>query len=885
VGGLAFVSLSAAFATASCELEKLLRQLPHEPIMIPLRSGDKRPDTVISWKDPQCHLTAAQALDRLRSGGNVGIVAHDWLCIFDLDDPKRYTFPKETLTVKTRSGALHKYFLNDGTVENAVGKNSLAKCGEVRADWQYVVAPGSYVPPDQGSTVEGNGLYHIVNEVPPVTLSRSELPGDFVTNITTKIVPKEHINPQITIRNRKGTSIDDLRKIDPELDQLLNGNDTKYQDDTSKADMATMTLLYHTYQFDEIDTLAAMKKYRYRPKLDRADYLSNTMEKIKQNPPANNILQPNFLSKLAKITYPQGIQQTLIQDDTKTTTVIQKTDNKQCNIGALIKALKTDFKFKTPEDTRELYFYDQGIYRSAETFIESLLETVLQEKLSSHFAKEIIDHLKRGTYTPREEFNRYVDCIPVQNGLLNLKTCELREYDPNVIFTFKLHLIYDSQADCPRFKQWLSEVQTPENILILQEYAGYTLLPEMPFHKALLLIGEGRNGKSTYLQTIESIIGRQNTSHIDLQALVSDNRFVTANLYSKLANISSEPETKKQLQTSVFKQITGGDTISAEIKNQQKRLNFVNYAKLYFSGNSYPKVLDSSTAFKQRIMLVKWEKQFLEGQGQIQNIEKNWTTNEQERSGILNWMLQGLQRLLANGKFTTSKSQDQIMIEYERGSDSISAWLHERVVFNFGKQLDKEIVYNDYATYCEHYNIYKADVSRFNGKLRNVHNIEEKRVRVFNSQVRFWLGIELKPSLEPIEELENQSTKQPQPPQFVPHCEESQQKVEVQSHIVPTVPGVPPFFYQKNDNIRLLEKENGGTLGITRHSQPVDHAFVDEQGVKLIEALGRQPVCCFCGALIEDSTWAEGPVSFDNPAHVKCYRDEQEKKKQREASL
>jgi putative DNA primase/helicase len=791
-------------ATCAEEFSRFLALLPQVPVLIPIRRFGKEPDVSagMSWKNPDCYLTPEQALQRLQQGGNVGVVAHDWLCIVDLDNPAKYTLEKETLTVKTRSGALHKYYINDGSVENAVGKNTLARCGEVRAEWQYVLAPGSYVPPDQDNT-EGTGLYHITEATTPTTLTKIDLPPDFLTdNNNLVVVNPEVLNAQITIRNRHGQNLDKLRKLDPKLDELLTNSNAGFPS-ASEADMSTLTRLINDHDFTDTEAIAILKKYRYRPKLERPQYLSSTLNKIER--------KPNPFNQLTNINRPSSVQQTLIQGDAQTT-VIQKTDNKQSAVGKLLTALKQEYIFKTPDDTCELYYYVEGIYRPAERHIENLLETVLQEKLSTHYAKEIINHLKRDTYTPREEFNKYTGSLPFKNGLLHLETLELKPFTPEVIFTYKLDDNYDPKAQCPLFLQWLTEVQTQDNIQTLQEYAGYNLLPEMPFHKSTWFLGEGRNGKTTYLTTIESILGSHNTTHINIQELNGENRFIEYQFYGKLVNISSEPSTKQELQTPLFKKLTGNDTISAELKNMQKRVTFKSYTKWYILGNKYPKVSDNTTAFKQRLLIIKWEKQFLEGQGQIQDIEKRWLSNPNERSGIINWMIQGLKRLQQQCKFSVTQTQEQTMIEFERASDSITAWLHERVTYNVNKHVTRDNAYDDYTTYCEYYGLYNVDKNKFIGRLRNTPKIRDQFTKILGKSIRAWKGIELKTALETNQEPEQQPQQQPQ--------QENQLHFSAVSDTLDT--HYTPFSSQKKQDINYLERQTGvSDVSSVSSSQPV----------------------------------------------------------------
>jgi DNA repair exonuclease SbcCD ATPase subunit len=122
------------------------------------------------------------------------------------------------------------------------------------------------------------------------------------------------------------------------------------------------------------------------------------------------------------------------------------------------------------------------------------------------------------------------------------------------------------------------------------------------------------------------------------------------------------------------------DTFSGEIKNKQRRLNFVNIAKPFVLGNRFPKVNDEILAFWDRVILVSFPNSFIDKE-QIPNIEKQWLDDADEVSGILNWMIEGLHRLLINGFFTQSQIEKETITEFKRVSDTIGAWLEERVVF------------------------------------------------------------------------------------------------------------------------------------------------------------------------------------------------------------
>jgi P4 family phage/plasmid primase-like protien len=729
-----------SISTSPDQFEQFLKILPHTPVLIPIISNGKKPEVQAgeSWKDPKYHLTVEQAIVRLCEGKNVGVVANDWLVIIDLDNPEKFKLNIKTLTVETRNGKLHMYYQNAGDVENAVGKNSLAKCGEARAEWQYVLAPGSFVPCDDEKCKNGTGLYHIIDPSPLAVLKRSDLPEDFIPTSEHTEVNPEVLNAEYTTRNKYGWSLDEIRKRDTKLNDLLN-NQHAGLPSGSEADMSTLAKLLF-WEFTEGEAVAILKKTRYRPKLDRADYITSMLGHISRKDKISDKVDP-------KKWNPQNGYMIELHFNNEQETQQTTASNRKNLIALLLEILKKEYRYKTPTDTEELHYYKDGIYNPCEHVIKNRLEKELGSDVTTSQVDEVLEHLRWHSYVERDEFNKYGGYIPFNNGLLELETLKLHPFNPDQVFTYKLTDNYNIDDDCPAFKKWLSEVQTPDNILLLQEYAGYCLLPSMPFHKSMWFVGEGRNGKTTYMNTLEAIIGKQNISSISLQALNGERNFIEYEFYGKLVNISSEPTTKRELETPLFKRLTGNDYISAEVKNRQKRVIFQNFAKFYILGNKYPRVRDNTTAFKQRIIIVKWEKQFLEGINQIQNIEKQWLNNPQERSGIINWMLQGLQRLNQNGRFSMNQTQEENMLEFLRNSDSIAAWIQERLLFNREKHVEREEAMTDYMEYCDYYGIYQAEKKQVFDRLRNTARVRDAQAKSLGKMLRVWKGIELKPKL------------------------------------------------------------------------------------------------------------------------------------------
>ena len=172
----------------------------------------------------------------------------------------------------------------------------------------------------------------------------------------------------------------------------------------------------------------------------------------------------------------------------------------------------------------------------------------------------------------------------------------------------------------------------------------------MPKHKMMWFYGAGRNGKGRVIATLEAIVGGENCCYLELGELDGDHRFSVAQLYGKLVNVCSEPSTAIALQTALLKKITGEDSLDAEVKGKQKRISFRNVAKVFVLGNEFPKVNDSSVAFHERTLILRFPNSF-KGKDQIDDIEQTWLKDPVEVSGIFNWMLRRSPSLKTKQRF------------------------------------------------------------------------------------------------------------------------------------------------------------------------------------------------------------------------------------------
>lgn len=442
-------------------------------------------------------------------------------------------------------------------------------------------------------------------------------------------------------------------------------------------------------------------------------------------------------------------------------------------------------KFITDIDTGLLYFYNGKRWvTDAEPYLEKLCSIILGQENKRSYFENIAHDLKPLTYK-KVVFS--INLVACDNGLLNVETGEFKDFNPDDMPFYSVNAAYDATAECPNFEEFIKQVVNADDIATLQEWSGYCLLPDYRFHKLLWVVGSGRNGKGCWQRTLEGLLGSDNVSNIALEEFDGNHRFGLSQLYGKLFNPCSEPRTNKILQTNLLKYATGQDTLETEVKGVQKRLKFRNAAKITVLANLFPRVNDATTAFRERRLFLKFPNEFL-GENQIVNLEKIWLDNPAEKSGVLNWCLKGLQRLLSQGYFTVSKTQAETETEFLRHSDTISAFINEMAIFDKNLKITRAEAFEAYKGYCDFYGLEAENEKRFTGVLKETPKIKDSSVRVSGEKKRAWIGLAAKKlpedsEVEHLEHLEQHFT-------LTQNFEESNNSRRDKTG-VPTVPSVP----------------------------------------------------------------------------------------------
>ena len=273
---------------------------------------------------------------------------------------------------------------------------------------------------------------------------------------------------------------------------------------------------------------------------------------------------------------------------------------------------------------------------------------------------------------------------------------ELREPRPEDFIRYKLPFVYDPGARCPLFDAYLSRV-LPDGACraVLAEYVGYIFTNELKLQKVAILYGSGANGKSVFFDVVTALLGRENTSSFSLQNLTNTQGYQRAELSHKLLNYASE--INGHLETDVFKQLASGEPVEAR-KIYGDPFTMYEYAKLMFNCNTLPSDVEHTHAFFRRFLIFPFTQTIPENE-QDPNLAKKII--ERELSGVFNWALAGLERLLRKERFTESATMQEQADAYRKNADSVALFIEEE---EYEKTTDGgtslQFMYADYDQFC-----------------------------------------------------------------------------------------------------------------------------------------------------------------------------------------
>ena len=327
--------------------------------------------------------------------------------------------------------------------------------------------------------------------------------------------------------------------------------------------------------------------------------------------------------------------------------------------------------------------------------------------------KQVLDALRIETYTP--EWKPQLDRIHLQNGTYFL---DERGFVPEKELCLN-RLPVEYQPDAPAPTKWLEFLDgllIPEDILTLQEYLGYLLIPSTKAQKMLVMTGKGGEGKSRIGLLLKKLFGE--ASHSESILRIETNRFASANLEYKLVMVDDDLNMVALPETRNIKSI-----VTAEAKLDLERKGVQSYQRdiyarfLCFGNGALTSLYDHSDGFFRRQLILTTKDKPADRTDDPFLVEKMCA----ELEGILLWCLEGLHRLVQNDfRFTVSERAAANVDTIKRSSNNVIDFMESEGYFRFKADysISSKEFYDIYKQWCEDNACHSVSAIRFSAELR-----------------------------------------------------------------------------------------------------------------------------------------------------------------------
>ena len=340
-------------------------------------------------------------------------------------------------------------------------------------------------------------------------------------------------------------------------------------------------------------------------------------------------------------------------------------------------------------DIAEFHIFEDGVYRKcskneAKGYIKRYIPLGLATDNILNNVYNLLLCSPERNY-PFEAINRNERVINVKNGILDLSKRRLEKHSPELISTLKLNCNYAPKAGCPLWIKYMTELCSDsdgnadkEKINLLQEWAGLLLsnVDVSRTKKCLVLTSPlGNTGKSVFLNVLEYILGMDNTTNIPIQNM--SDRFALGDICGKRLNAVGDQRSDDILDSSVFKQLTGGDSVKVELKGKQS-FSYKFTGGMVMACNDLPSFTDDKGGhIFERLTIIPCE-------NVIPPEKRDGSLSHKlyrEADGIFNWALEGLYRLRDNGfKFSSCRADKEKIEEYRSRLDPLFAYITENYI-------------------------------------------------------------------------------------------------------------------------------------------------------------------------------------------------------------
>ena len=312
-----------------------------------------------------------------------------------------------------------------------------------------------------------------------------------------------------------------------------------------------------------------------------------------------------------------------------------------------------------------------------------------------------------------ETFDNDFNLFNVQNGFINLIKGQLSEHERSNYFTKISNVEYTDKADCPKWDEFLDDIflGNQELVRFIQRAVGYSLSGHTSEQVLFVLYGNGRNGKSVFLDILNEVFGNYSTNIQPQAIMASKNNSDASPEIAKLDGArlvtTTEPNEGERFDEGLLKQLTGGDRVSAR-KLYENEFEFTPQFKLWMATNHKPYVRGRDEGIWRRFVIIPFDKQI-----PLHEIDRDLTKKlKRELPAIMRWCVDGFlewQRIGLSEPAIIKEQRD----EYRTEMDSISAFIEECCETDYKFKISASELFSAYDNWAKRNNQHKMTNVKF----------------------------------------------------------------------------------------------------------------------------------------------------------------------------
>lgn len=573
---------------------------------------------------------------------------------------------------------------------------------------------------------------------------------------TVKNIPSSHV-PGSELSEEEIVRIASNSKNGMRFNVLLNGDWSQFYTSQSEADMAFANDLafWSNRDFAKMDSIFRSSSL-YRDKWDRkqngSTYGTETLNKAIND--CMNVFTPRerdeeFNLYLLDDNVEKITKKYFSYDDTGNAQRFENAYGETVRYSYIRKgwyyyngkrwAIDQEGKIKSLADKTIEKMKDETVYvpkGAEEEMMKKAFDKHVKATRSSRGKISMLKETEHLLSIKPEEFDSDKNLFNVQNGYLNLTTGVLHDHDKNKFFTKISNVEYTDKADCPMWMDFLNTIFDNDQSLInyIQRAVGYSLSGSTEEQIMFILHGNGRNGKSVFLDIITEIFGNYS---INIQPQTIMVKQQTSGANSDIARLggarfvtTTEPNEGVRFDEGLVKQLTGGDKVTARFLYGDE-FDFNPEFKLWMATNHKPIIRGTDDGIWRRLAIIPFTVQI-----PLDKVDKRLTSKlKREMKAILNWMSEGYLLWRESGlqePECISSQRDQYRVEM----DSVETFIEECCILHPNSKVKAKVFYQAYREWAKDNGQYMMSSTKLGREMGN-------KFSKLRSNGSYYVGVQL----------------------------------------------------------------------------------------------------------------------------------------------